>query len=237
MKNSGYANTDAIVMETSELPETITDVTLSDSLGRCSLTNSPITVNVTLSGNRCAKEKVVIRYTTNNWTDSHYVEAATGSGPNWAGEIPGMGTNMIVKFYVLITTLSAGSSDLANYPDLCTINYDNNGGENYYCYFFSKLTGYLVGDHSTWNLSEANEMVPKLVGGGHSNYWGITVTNCSFDGEFKLAFGHGQDWLVQWGNSGDPDNDYWVNSPNIRLDPLEQMSKVGSGVNIQHSII
>ena len=216
-KDNGYNNTDIIIMETSEQPETITDVSLSNTLGRCALTGTPIYVKVTLSGNKCAEEKVIIRYTTNRWASSTFIEASTGAGAEWLAQLPGMSTNATVEFYALMTTLSASSSDLANYPDLCSINFNNNNGENYFCYYFSELTAYLVGDHSSWTLTESNKMKPKLVGGGNSNFWGITLSSCALDGEFKLTFG--QDWLVQWGNDGAAGNDYWVNNPDVRLNP------------------
>lgn len=120
-------NSQGFVMETSASPISISSV--SDNHGS-GVSNTSITVSITLSGSKSAEENVYIRYSTDGWTNDNWV-LATGSGASYSGDISLSGSGSIA-YYVLTTTLtSTGSGDLDNYPDLCTINYDNNSGSNY----------------------------------------------------------------------------------------------------------
>ncbi len=89
------------------------------------------TVNITLGSNKTSEENIYIRYTTNNWASDGWA-LATGSGTSYSAVIPGQVDGTTVIYYAISTTLtSTGSSDLDNYPDLMTINYNNNSGSNY----------------------------------------------------------------------------------------------------------
>lgn len=126
-KNTGYSNTDAIFMETSAEPVTITAVT-NDFPTRG--TGNDGTVTVTLSGAKSTEEKIFVRYTTDGWATSTFVEA-TGSGTTYTASIPNAaitGYNGNDEYYALTTTVSTPTHAVA---DLITLKYNNNSGSNY----------------------------------------------------------------------------------------------------------
>ncbi|MBN2018573.1 MAG: T9SS type A sorting domain-containing protein [Candidatus Cloacimonetes bacterium] len=113
------------IMTLSSAPISINDVDFTYNGN-----GSDATVDVTLSGNKCAEEKIYVRYTDNagSWANDGFA-LASGSGTSYSATIPGSAVSTSTQFYVLTTTVtSTGSSDLDNYPDLMTINYSNNGG-------------------------------------------------------------------------------------------------------------
>lgn len=116
-------NSEGYVLETSEQPETITDV--SDNYSGPGVA---VTVTVTLSGTKCTEERVIVRYTTDNWSNSSFVETSSGSNPYYAtipsGGVTGTANN---QYYVLTSTVVPTHST----ADLLTINYSNNGGDNW----------------------------------------------------------------------------------------------------------
>jgi hypothetical protein len=89
---------------------------------------SNVSVSLTLSGAKCTEEAVYVRYTTNAWTNSLYVQAS-GSGTSYSAVIPAIPGGTIVRYYALTT--SASSGDLAASPDLLSISVNNNSGANY----------------------------------------------------------------------------------------------------------
>jgi len=144
-KDNGYANTDAIVMETSSQPSSITDVSDTANAQREVQANVATTVTITLNQNKVSEEKVYVRYTSNFWASSTLL-LATGDTNIWEADIPGMagsGVNVTTaEYYVLTTTLSSGS-DLSDNTDLVTINFDNNSGPNYRLYVVPEPTAIL----------------------------------------------------------------------------------------------
>ena len=116
-------DSEGYILETSELPETISDV--SDNYSGPGIA---VTVTITLSGTKCAEERVIVRYTTDNWSNSLFVETSSGSNPYYA-TIPSGGVTGTVnnQYYVLTSTVIPSHST----ADLLTLNYNNNGGENY----------------------------------------------------------------------------------------------------------
>ena len=127
-KDNGYNNTISTVLETSESPISINGVSFIYNG-----VDNDATVDITLSGSKCDEENVYVRYTDNtgSWASDGFA-LATGSGTSYSAIIPGSAVSTSTQFYVLTTTLtSTGSSDLDNYPDLMTINYSNNGGNNW----------------------------------------------------------------------------------------------------------
>jgi hypothetical protein len=148
LQDNGYADANGVVMETSASPISISSVSqVGSELDNSYYSNSGSqTVNITLSGSKSAEENIYIRYSTDGWSTDNWL-LATGSGTSYSGSIPGQSVGTTINYYVLTTTLtSSGSGDLDNYPDLCTINYDNNSGNNY---------SYIVARESTsdgdWN--------------------------------------------------------------------------------------
>ncbi len=87
------------VMYTAASPVAISAVT-SDSMA---WGNSNYAVNITLGGSKDPLERIVVRYTTNNWTNSMAAEAS-GSGTAYTALIPAMRSGSLVKYYVMDTT-------------------------------------------------------------------------------------------------------------------------------------
>ncbi len=123
-RDAGYGNTDAIWMETDAVPITITNVNYG-----LSAPGSPITVNITVSFTPATTEKIHVRYTTDNWTSSSFVQAG-GAALSWSAVIPGSGNTGAAgnEFYVMTTTVA--TPDHAN-ADMQTINSSTNNGLNY----------------------------------------------------------------------------------------------------------
>ena len=120
-----YSNRQAVVMETSKIPVTISNIWYpSPRVGVA------VPVTITLSGAKSNEELVYVRYTSDGWANSSFV-LATGSGTSYSATIPG---SAIIadptknQFYVLTTTVSAIDHATA---DLCTINLSNNNNLNY----------------------------------------------------------------------------------------------------------
>lgn len=122
------------IMTLSALPVGITSVSQigTDQGGGNYQTFStgPQTINITLSAAKSPEENIYLRYTTNNWASSNWV-LATGSGTSYTATIPGLTNGTVVSYYVLTTTLNYPAWDLDNHPDLMTISYDTNGGDNF----------------------------------------------------------------------------------------------------------
>lgn len=124
-RDVGYLNTDAIFMETSSVPMSITGVTQNPLPG--SVTDAdPVQVTVTTNANPSSEEIVYVRYSTDNFVTSSLlpVTIATMSGST---TIPTQTGGTSVKYYVMTTTVPTPSSD----HDMYTIRHDNNGGSNY----------------------------------------------------------------------------------------------------------
>lgn len=127
IKQRAYSDRSAIIMKTTNSPVAINSV--SDNF----LTRgegNPGTVSITLSATPSPEEKVFVRYTTDGWATSSFIQA-TGSGANYTASVP----NEIVKgtdgndyYYVLTTTVSTPTNANA---DLITLALNNNGGSNF----------------------------------------------------------------------------------------------------------
>jgi len=124
--NDTYWDRDFVVMETTNSPVTISNVTLNNST-RYNTQN--VTVTITTSGTPSSEEKIFVRHTTNAFTNSSLV-LATGSGTSWTAVIPGTASNSTpVTFYVLTSTV--GDTTVDDDFDLWTLKGNNNSGSNY----------------------------------------------------------------------------------------------------------
>ncbi|MBN8544564.1 MAG: T9SS type A sorting domain-containing protein [Ignavibacteria bacterium] len=123
-RDAGYANTEAIWMQTDAVPITITNVNYS-----ISTPDSPVTVNIASSFVPATTEKIYVRYTTDNWVSSSFIQA-TGADIVWSAIIPGTGNTGMAgnEFYVMTTTVALPNHTNA---DLQTINSTDNSGLNY----------------------------------------------------------------------------------------------------------
>jgi len=112
------------VQETTNTPVTID--TVSNDAG--SQGTNDITVSITLSAPPSG-ELIFVRYSTNAWTSSSFVQAS-GSSSNYTATLSGMPNGSSNNYYVLTTTFASGS--IPTDTGLKTIDYDNNGGGNFY---------------------------------------------------------------------------------------------------------
>jgi len=132
-RDNGYASTQTAVLYTSASPVDVSSVTQlgTDSSGTYYTTSDDQTVNITLSTTPSSEEKIYLRYSTDDWSTSAFVEAS-GSGTTYSATIPGQSPGVNVSYYVLTTTLTwSDGNQLDNTPDLLTLDFDNNSGANY----------------------------------------------------------------------------------------------------------
>lgn len=126
LRRNAYANSNAIVMETDNVPVTITSVTQSPA-SPTSAETAVVTIN--LSGSVSSQENVFLRYSTDNFATYGTLLVRVGGG---TATIPAQSQGTVVRYYVFSTTLAQGSiNGNSGLTDLSTINIDNNGGSNY----------------------------------------------------------------------------------------------------------
>jgi hypothetical protein len=121
-KDQGYANTEAIFMETSALPADILTVT-GPAQGTV---NIPVTVNMTVTTVLCPEEIIYLRYTTDAWATSTALPV-TFVGTDGSVVIPGKPDGTIVEYYAFSSTIPDISGDY----DMQSIKINDNGGSNY----------------------------------------------------------------------------------------------------------
>lgn len=123
-RDNGYANTDAIFMETSAIPVTLTKVEQTPA-GIISPSDS-VFVGLKLSGTPSAEEIFYVRYSLDNFATStlREVTITADSGFTW---IPAQVNNATISYYVFSTTINNPTGDI----DMQTINLINNSGSNY----------------------------------------------------------------------------------------------------------
>jgi hypothetical protein len=122
-KDNAYANTQAIFMETSAEPVTITSV--SFPAGNID-PNQEVVVTVNTSLAVSAEELIYIRYTTNAWLTSSLL-TVNMSGSTGTASIPGQPEGTNVEYYAFSSTVAGITSDF----DLYTIHLNNNSENNY----------------------------------------------------------------------------------------------------------
>ncbi|RLD16987.1 MAG: hypothetical protein DRI36_04875, partial [Caldiserica bacterium] len=106
-----------------------------------------VTINITLSSSKCAEETVVVRYTTDNWVSSSFVEA-TGSGTSYSATIPGQSGGTTVSWYALTTTNGAYSNMTHSNADYLTLSCENNNDNNYSYYVYNLGDSWHVPDNA-----------------------------------------------------------------------------------------
>jgi hypothetical protein len=121
---STWWNRQFMIMETDNAPVTISNVTDNSS----SAGEGNVTVSIALSASKSTQEVIYVRYTTDGWSTSSFLEA-TGSGTDYSADIPGVNGNTTVEYYVLTTTMPLAKIQV--YPNLATLRGNNNGGSNY----------------------------------------------------------------------------------------------------------
>lgn len=115
-----------VVMMTASSPVGFVAGSVSDDSATAG--TGAVTVRATLTGNKSGQETVYVRYTTDGWGSSALV-AATVSGRSVTATIPGQSHGTAVEYYLLTSTMPEAT--IKNYPELCTLAGDGNGGDNY----------------------------------------------------------------------------------------------------------
>lgn len=121
-KDNGYANSQAIFMETSALPVTLASVSVPTGVQQ----SQAVTITLTTGSTASAEEKFYLRYTTDNWSTSSVVLFSM-TGSSGTATIPGQAAGTTVKYYAFSSTVSGVTG---NY-DLYSIRVNNNSGSNY----------------------------------------------------------------------------------------------------------
>ena len=123
--DNGYANTNAIFLETATEPVSISQVSQNPML----VSNLvPVSVNASLSQTPSSSEHFFLVYSTNGWTSTSLVNM-TASGTTISATIPGQASQTEVEYYLFSSTVSAPSNP---FDLLSLVQNDNNG--NFYTY-------------------------------------------------------------------------------------------------------
>ncbi len=123
-RDNGYAGTSAIFMETSANPVTLSSVSFTPENPA---PTEAVTVTLTTSAAPSTGERVFVRYSTDGFSTSSFVQFSF-SGTTGTATIPGLSSGTNVSFYVFSTTIASPSHADA---DMQTIRFNNNGGLNY----------------------------------------------------------------------------------------------------------
>ncbi len=115
------------IMKTSALP---VSVARASQVPAAPHSGDTVTINITLGAAKSAEEHVYVRWTTNNFATTTYVEA-TGSGTSYSANIPPMPNGRQVIYYILSSTATTGGALNDSTADYLTLNLDSNGGVNY----------------------------------------------------------------------------------------------------------
>ncbi|MCA0447186.1 MAG: T9SS type A sorting domain-containing protein [Bacteroidetes bacterium] len=147
-KDIGYTNTEAIFMETTGDPVTISSVSVP---AETPTPDDAVSITVTLSGSKSAEEKVYIRYTADGWFSSDAVLASV-TGASATAIIPAQVEGTVVSYYALTTTVSTPWSD----ADMITIKSNTNSGSNY---------SYTVGPPTQGSVTNVTYSAPTTLTG------------------------------------------------------------------------
>jgi hypothetical protein len=108
-KDNGYSNTQAIFMETSAAPITVSSTSQNPTAGNITPSDA-VDVTITLSGAKSSEEIVYLRYTTDNYATSSML-TATGSGTSYSTTIPAQADGITVQYYAMTSTVSGITAD------------------------------------------------------------------------------------------------------------------------------
>jgi 1,4-alpha-glucan branching enzyme len=128
--DNGYANTNAIFLETASEPVSISQVSQNPVL----VSNMvPVSVNASLSAVPSSSEHFFLVYSTNGWTSANLVNMSE-SGTTISANIPGQASQTTVEYYLFSSTISIPTNP---YDLLSLVQNDNNG--NFYTYIVDQV--------------------------------------------------------------------------------------------------
>ena len=190
-KDAGYANTEAIFMETSGAPVEILTVSQTPPASLVHF-GQAVTINITLGSAPSPEEKFYVRYSTDNYSTSNLasvtITAATGSAT-----IPALSDT--VSYYVFSSTIENPSDNF----DMYTIKLNNNEGPNYsFAYktnatFKVDMSGQTVssdGVHLTGDFQGWDSIATPMTLSGNGIYTVTVPINTGSYQEYKFLNGN-----------------------------------------------
>ncbi|MBN8706158.1 MAG: T9SS type A sorting domain-containing protein [Bacteroidetes bacterium] len=171
-KDIGYTNTEAIFMETTGDPVTISSVSVP---AETPTPDDAVSITVTLSGSKSAEENVYIRYTADGWFSSDAVLASV-TGASATAIIPAQVEGTVVSYYALTTTVSTPWSD----ADMITIKSNTNSGSNY---------SYTVGPPTSGTVNDVTYTNPTSLTGDLDVTGTLTVSATVTTGSNTIDLG------------------------------------------------
>ncbi|MBM3447754.1 MAG: T9SS type A sorting domain-containing protein [Bacteroidetes bacterium] len=153
--DNGYVNTNAIVMETSNAPVTISSDSQNPAANAVYNYNSVI-VTASLSASLSPEEKVYLRYSTDNWVNITNV-LMTVSGSTAQAVIPSFATGTNVSYSIVTTTRTFASNEGNYNADLSTIRRNENNRT--YTILAPSDGCVAVGNPSDWGINQWNVYV------------------------------------------------------------------------------
>ncbi len=118
----GYANSNAIFMETTAEPVDLLTVSTPATANPDEIIN----IDITTSAPPCVEEVFYLRYTTDSWATSATADIAI-TGTTGTASIPGQAAGTVVEYYAFSSVVTGISGDY----DMQTINLNNNSNTNY----------------------------------------------------------------------------------------------------------
>ena len=105
-QDTGYFNTHAIFMKTSEEPVEITSVSEPSGINE----NEEVDIDFTISEAPCAEENFYLQYTTDAWSTANVVNASL-TGTNGSASIPGQAESTVVEYNIFSSSVSGVTSN------------------------------------------------------------------------------------------------------------------------------
>ena len=199
--DNGYVNTNAIVMETSNAPVTISSDSQNPVSSAVYNYNSVI-VTANLSASLSPEEKVYLRYSTDNWVNITNV-LMTVSGSTAQAVIPPFATGTNVSYSIVTTTRTFASNEGNYNADLSTIRRNEN---NRSYTVLAPVGGCVaVGNPSDWGINQWNVYVYNASSANAwvNNYVGYySMPDLSFNTDLNQTNSN----FYSWDKNGSPAN-------------------------------
>ena len=174
MEAASTADRSMSVLQTSFIPVSVNSVSQSPAVDVSS--TESVDVTATLSAAKNVLEKVFVRYTTDDWATSNFVEITSFDGSfQGTATIPAQAAEKVVEYYVLTTKEASPSSSNIDYLSL---NLNNNSLANY--------TYTVVADPSAPTISIADDGT-ITEGAENGEVITVTLTNDVFESTLTPA--------------------------------------------------
>jgi hypothetical protein len=222
-RDNGYNNTDAIFMETSAMPVTISSVT--NNAASTVRAGDDVTVTVTISAEPASDENFYLIYTITGSADRK-VAALSFTGTTATHVFSGVEANKTYSYYVMSSSLESAAiidDQSAEFYDMRSIRVNNNAGTNY---SFSvelalpgkpvisapatSATGVLLNATLDWDdaANSSSYEVQVSTDSGFTSPTTVTPSTSQYAFKTELNFGTTYHVRVRGKNSGDETGDW-----------------------------